>query len=54
MSWLCNGLACMHMVLLKSNEQKVNNQSPTQFSQFYVHVFVCLNQVMFKYAHWWS
>ncbi len=28
--------------LMKSTEQNVNNQTLTQVSQLYVHVFVCL------------
>ncbi len=44
-----------HVVVLKFTEQNVNNQTLTQVSQLYVHVFFCLkgNQVITKYAHWW-
>ncbi len=42
-----------NVVLLKCIVQNVNNQTLTQVSQMYVHVFFCL-KVMIKSDHWWS
>ncbi len=47
-----------HVDSLKCTEQNVNNQTPTQVAQCYVHVSFCLKlrkfQVMTKSTHWWS
>ncbi len=34
-----------HVVLLKYTEQNVNNQTLTQVSQLYAHVFVCFKVI---------
>ncbi len=34
-----------HVVLLKYTEQNVNNQTLTQVSQIYVHIFFCLKVI---------
>ncbi len=45
-----------HMILLKFTEENVNNQTLTQVSQVYVHVFFCIKVILSWltiYAHWW-
>ncbi len=34
-----------HLVLLKCTEQNGNNQTLTQISQLYVHIFICLTVI---------
>ncbi len=44
-SYISSVYSQCHVVILKCTEQNVNNQTLTQVSQLYVHVYICLTAI---------